>query len=407
MRGYLLMAAAIGCLIRLPAAAAPLVIEPFDLDPIASGRAQVVGSASRFAHQPGGLVAHYDSALATAELLWPLGRTLTQDTNFDLAATFTLKSAGFFAKVNDFAQLTFGLLNSKTTGTSRSGGNAYDHVGVDYFPNTTTIPAWNVPALGPVTIQSNNGTSYFGRIAYPFGAESGLKVEGALPLDTQLTAALNYDAVQKILTLTMSTPSGPLDVNSSGDLGEYGGLDGDIATIQLYLPLDVVFAVDRLAIPLWSIPAAGGSGSVVIADVLFDSLSVDLPDLLPGDANDDGLVDGADYTVWADHFLLSNQTVAGGDFTGDGLVDGADYTVWADHYQPSAAAGGSGLAVPEPGTALLAAIACLVLVGYCRAARLTLSESSRCRRLILSPRRRKRTHRTAAAGIDWREPGND
>jgi len=50
----------------------------------------------------------------------------------------------------------------------------------------------------------------------------------------------------------------------------------------------------------------------------------------PADANDDGTVDGADYTVWADHYLQPGA-FEDGDFNVNGLVEGADYTVWADN----------------------------------------------------------------------------
>ncbi len=55
---------------------------------------------------------------------------------------------------------------------------------------------------------------------------------------------------------------------------------------------------------------------------------------LPGDANGNGVVDGGDYTTWADQY---GQTGAGlaGDFNHDGTVDGGDYTIWADGYNPS------------------------------------------------------------------------
>ncbi len=56
-----------------------------------------------------------------------------------------------------------------------------------------------------------------------------------------------------------------------------------------------------------------------------------------GDFNSDGVVDGADYTVWADRYGYSGCGWVDGDFTGDGVVDGADYTIWADHFT-----GGSG-----------------------------------------------------------------
>lgn len=58
----------------------------------------------------------------------------------------------------------------------------------------------------------------------------------------------------------------------------------------------------------------------------------------PGDANQDNVVDGADYTIWSDHYLQAGGLATIGDFTTDGVVDGADYTVWADRYQPQPAA---------------------------------------------------------------------
>ncbi|MBL9122988.1 MAG: pre-peptidase C-terminal domain-containing protein, partial [Planctomycetaceae bacterium] len=67
--------------------------------------------------------------------------------------------------------------------------------------------------------------------------------------------------------------------------------------------------------------------------------------VLPGDANRDGAVDGADYTSWADHYL-QNGGWAQGDFNDDGIVDGSDYTIWADNFLVSLPA-----AVPDGGGA--------------------------------------------------------
>ena len=54
---------------------------------------------------------------------------------------------------------------------------------------------------------------------------------------------------------------------------------------------------------------------------------------VPGDATGDGLVDGADYTAWADHFMRPGDWgFAQGDFNRDGAVNGADYVIWADHF---------------------------------------------------------------------------
>jgi hypothetical protein len=73
--------------------------------------------------------------------------------------------------------------------------------------------------------------------------------------------------------------------------------------------------------------------------------------LYAGDADMNGVVDGADYTAWADHFHQFGG-FAGGDFNCDLLIDGADYTIWADHFAPATAA----LPVPEPATGLLVAV---------------------------------------------------
>ena len=89
-----------------------------------------------------------------------------------------------------------------------------------------------------------------------------------------------------------------------------------------------------------------------------------------GDANDDDAVDGLDYLVWADKFgdqdlgvfeanlrpgYLTVHGAAYGDFNYDNVVDGLDYLAWAGNF-------GAGVAVPEPGSMMLAVMACL---GFC------------------------------------------
>jgi hypothetical protein len=80
--------------------------------------------------------------------------------------------------------------------------------------------------------------------------------------------------------------------------------------------------------------------SAIDTDLLSGQISVSLncPDQLPGgeaDANLDGTITGADYTIWADNYHKENAQWCEGDFNGDGTVTGADYTVWADSYVTS------------------------------------------------------------------------
>ncbi|HEY4330057.1 MAG TPA: dockerin type I repeat-containing protein [Phycisphaerae bacterium] len=83
-----------------------------------------------------------------------------------------------------------------------------------------------------------------------------------------------------------------------------------------------------------------------------------------GDANLNGQVTGADYTLLADHFGGAG-TWSVGDFNGDGVITGADYTLLADHFgfgqsgAPGIPATG---AVPEPASLGALALGALALL---------------------------------------------
>lgn len=76
---------------------------------------------------------------------------------------------------------------------------------------------------------------------------------------------------------------------------------------------------------------------------------------LPGDYNNDHLVDAADYVVWRDN--LNTTTVLPNDKT-PGTVSSGDYDVWKSHFGQSSPAAGSGEtpAIPEPTSLWLALV---------------------------------------------------
>ena len=76
----------------------------------------------------------------------------------------------------------------------------------------------------------------------------------------------------------------------------------------------------------------------------------DLVATFPGDYNQDGVVDTADYTVWRD---TQGQTGSGlaADGNGDGTVDADDYNVWVTNFGQTAPATSN--AIPEPGALIL------------------------------------------------------
>jgi hypothetical protein len=79
------------------------------------------------------------------------------------------------------------------------------------------------------------------------------------------------------------------------------------------------------------------------------SLEIDGPGV-PGDYNNDGIVDAADYTVWRDHlgtnFSLPNEVTG----VTPGMVTQEDYTAWRSRYGNTSGAGSAAnsSAVPEP-----------------------------------------------------------
>jgi hypothetical protein len=84
-----------------------------------------------------------------------------------------------------------------------------------------------------------------------------------------------------------------------------------------------------------------------------------------GDFNGDGLVDGADYSVWRDHYGGEDESALHGG--GDGLngVDPADFELWKSNFGTSSP-DNSLAAVPEASTLALCVIGCLYIVAAAR-----------------------------------------
>jgi hypothetical protein len=70
---------------------------------------------------------------------------------------------------------------------------------------------------------------------------------------------------------------------------------------------------------------------------------------IAGDINADGLVDVADYNIWAANVGKTGATWSQGDLNGDGLVDVADYNIWAANVGKTAA-------TPEPISMIILAV---------------------------------------------------
>lgn len=83
-----------------------------------------------------------------------------------------------------------------------------------------------------------------------------------------------------------------------------------------------------------------------------------LPEFNPADITLDGVVNIDDYTILRDNFG-TGTSFEQGDIDGNGRVDGVDFRILKNNF----GIGGSGLTVPEPGSALLVSIG--AILGLC------------------------------------------
>lgn len=130
--------------------------------------------------------------------------------------------------------------------------------------------------------------------------------------------------------------------------------------LPVHFGLGEADVIDQLKI-VWSDGAVQYLWNVAVDQYL----AVAYDPALPGDFNDDGVVDLADYTVWRDAFgggtPLANETVT------PGLATAEDYAEWKSNFGAdfSTAVGAGSAAVPEPASwALL--LAGLAAGRFCR-----------------------------------------
>lgn len=110
---------------------------------------------------------------------------------------------------------------------------------------------------------------------------------------------------------------------------------------------------------LWRKPIGGGNSlrlanPVALPDPSIDRLMLVPTLILPGDFNNDDVVDAADFTVWRDHLGTSHPLAGAGDEEGAsrGVVDLADYQLWRQAFGDTRVAPDPqptpGLPAPEP-----------------------------------------------------------
>lgn len=85
--------------------------------------------------------------------------------------------------------------------------------------------------------------------------------------------------------------------------------------------------------------------------VVYDTIAAGVP----GDYNNDGAVNAADYTVYRDNLGLSAAALSNRNPANSGVVNAGDYTFWTANYGSTSAASSFAVSIPEPTGVVLAA----------------------------------------------------
>ena len=236
-----------------PAPAAIGFVEDFATDPLGTRASTTPGHAS---YSAGALSANYDLGSPGARTVWPLGTSLSDARSFSYSVGFTIDAIAF--DTSNFGQVSFGLINSTTTGERRTSAPAdsWDLLTVDYFPNP------DFTTLTPTVIGSQRPgqTDAFANLGFPSLSASLINEPGEigqLPTATQLTVSVDYDAPTRVLTLRLHDQA----INAFG-----ANPDGDETTIEYTIPGRITFSVDSFAVLCWE-EASGGTASLSFTEI--------------------------------------------------------------------------------------------------------------------------------------------
>ena len=183
-----------------------------------------------------------------------------------------------------------------------------------------------------------------------------LTVDGDLTMNTGSALEIDIAEIgQDFLNVTgVATLDGTIEVTNLGGFTPTEGASYTVLTAAVGI-VDLGVSYD---LPEGFFASIVGTTDLVLA----------FSEGLPGDYNEDGFVNLADYTVWRDN--LGAAITLPGDTTGEATVGQAQYSLWKSNFGasvfPAAGVSAAQAAVPEPSAVLLLATGVLCLAARYR-----------------------------------------
>jgi hypothetical protein len=218
---------------------------------------------------------------------------------------------------------------------------------------------------GMVTITGGYKFILKGSSLSPIATHATPATDGQFLINGNLQFAKSATGADSVLTTVVTATGGA--VGSYSQLSVTGAVSSASSTKNALADADLVVDISQgLHLTSETLTILANSGLVGSSfdkvtivggpgQVSYTSNGVVLTFHIPGDINGDGLVDVADYNVWAANVGKTGATWAQGDLNGDGLVDVADYNIWAANVGKTAA-------TPEPLTLSLLALGGLAML---------------------------------------------
>lgn len=278
---------------------------------------------------------------------------LVDHNTVDSIYSLSMESTGFLAPWNNVLKDNPGkvtwTLNMQSSRPNLTGfissttGAIQDGIGVALISNGSTVGAtqgyglfWGGTGTGgldPLALLSFNGLASTQILTASIAPFSNVGTN-------YLSIRVEYDPADDSWTLF------------ARDDGPTGFSDPAITTG--YVNLGSVFDADHTSLTMSHVGMFGSYTSNGATDLYrYDNFAISVDSPQPGDYNDDGIVDAADYVRWRDGLAPPHSP-----------LDSQDYQLWRQNFGAGAGSGAVANSVPEPATwaLALATLFCLSLI---------------------------------------------